>query len=54
MILIKKEIFFLKNFIKAISSLKNFKGPKIVDGCKPCFMSLPLKVIPIILMVINQ
>ncbi len=41
----KKRISLAEKFYQAISRLKNIKGPQIIDGCKPCFMSLPLKVI---------
>ena len=31
-------------FYTSISSLKNIKGPEIVDFCDPCFMALPLTI----------
>ena len=31
-------------FYNEISSLKCLEGPKIVEGCEPCFMALPLRI----------
>tara|TARA_Y100000589_G_scaffold304762_1_gene318194 strand:+ start:4581 stop:5879 length:1299 start_codon:yes stop_codon:yes gene_type:complete len=38
----RKELSNL--FYKELSKLKNFSGPKIVNGCDPCFMALPFSI----------